>query len=75
METDKPLNSRCIFYDRGKCAFVASYLTDCHLCFNFAEVGGSRGQILSLLSYIQELGLVDSIFPKGTSNQSTLEML
>ena len=75
METEKSINARCIFYERGKCTFASSFPTDCHLCFNFAEVGGSRGQILGLLNYIQELGLVEAIFPKGTSNQSTLEML
>jgi hypothetical protein len=73
MVMDSALSSRCMFNENGKCHFHASYETSCSLCFNFSEPGSSKKPVTGLLSYINDLGLVGSIFPSGNTSQTTLK--
>ncbi len=73
MTAEGAFNTRCMFNENGKCHFHASYETLCTLCFNFSEPGSSKKPVTGLLSYINDLGLVGSIFPTGNTSQSTLK--
>jgi|YelNatPaOPRAMG01_1025707.scaffolds.fasta_scaffold00853_33 hypothetical protein len=73
MGSDRALSTRCMFNENGKCHFHESYETQCNLCFNFSEPGSSKKPVTGLLSYIDDLGLVGSIFPSGNTSQNTLK--
>ncbi len=73
MNPDEGIASRCMFNEHGKCHFLASYETECTLCFNFSEPGSSKKPITGLLRYLDDLGLVGSIFPSSDTSQSTLK--
>ncbi len=72
MAAEESIGSRCMFNEAGNCMFHAAYPTKCNVCFNFSEPGSSRKPIVGLMDYLADLDLVNSIFPKGNSTQTTL---
>jgi hypothetical protein len=73
MGPESALSTRCMFNENGNCHFHASYETKCNLCFNFSEPGSSKKPLTGLFRYIDDLGLMGSIFPSGNMSQDTLK--